>query len=484
MAENISSIATQKGGTANLNYTDEIYEIRLNDPKEGILIPANLISSLEISEDMFSLLPTFKLQIQDKGSFFTGFNVKNGDRIFIKITPNIEIEGKEPKPYIEGEYCIQSINCLPELASGTYNYTFIGIYNAQTYLNQVTTYPKTTELSLITRDEKTSGEAIHEVLDDTPLKYVEVCSPADASLWINCNDTRAQFIEKIVEHAWIEEDDAPILYTDGYGQTYYTSVKTLAKQKSLCKFEHIKYYYEKIKPEGRDELTMIYGDCDFLHAAGPILNQGGYKIKEAYYTPYNYTKLFDDDITYADLNFTDMITDILLSTGDLDVTDLVIGQLIDKITLGKYRTIEYSQDEPYLATRSNKAAGQIENISKYIDCGMHFQDYHSHYDLAPPHNEMIRRSFFQNFVNLLVDVHRLPEEFRNNKCRPTLSDKVYIDFSNADGIDKIHSGNYIICGIKHCFSANNSYTMQVKCVTDGTFGKGALEEELERNKKK
>lgn len=478
--ENIASVATQNGGTAKYNYTDEIYSIRINDKKEGILIPANVITSLEIEETMFSLLPTFKLKIDDKGSFFTGFNIKNGDVLYITITPNIDPNKDEPKPYIEGEYCVQSIDCLPDLASGYYSYTIIGIYNAQNYLNQIATYPKSTLVSLVTRDEKTSDAAIHEVLDETPLKLITECSFADSSLWVNCNLTRAQFIEKIVDHAWVSEDDAPLLYTDKFGQTFYTSIKTLSEQKPLAKFKHIKYYYEHGSED--PQKPMLYGDVDFLNAAGPILNQGGYKVKETYYTPYNWTDLTDKDIEFADINFTDMITDILLSTQDLSVSDILIGELLDNITKGKYRIINYQHDEPYLATRSNKAASQIENVSKNVNCGMHFKDYHSHYDLAPAHNEMIRRGFFQNFVNLFVDVHRQPKTFMENICRPTIADKIHIDFSNEDGMDKIHSGNYIICGIKHCFMANHSYTMQVKAVTDGTFGKGAFEEELEKSK--
>ncbi len=484
MADNILSNATSQGGTAKYNYTDEIYNIRINDPKEGIVIPANMINSLEIDENMFSLLPTFKLVIEDKGSFFSGINIKNGDRIYFTITPNIEVDGKEPKPYIKGEYCVQSISCLPDLASGTYSYVIVGIYNAQSYLNQVDTYPKTTEMSILMRDDKKSDDAIREVLDDTILKLNVQCDTDDKSLWINCNDTRAQFVEKIVEHAWVGEDDAPILYTDCFGQTFYTSVKTLAAKKKIVKFENIKYYYDNLKYSGENEITMLFGDCDFLHAAGPILNQGGYKIKEAYYTPYNWTDLFEKDIEFADISFTDLLKDILASAGsDLSIIDIAIGQLIDSITKGKYRISTYSQNEPYIASRSNKASSQLNALTRFEDCGMYFKDFHSHYDLAPKHNEMIRRSFFQNFINMVVDVHRLPEEFMKAICRPVLGDKVYVDFSNSDGIDKIHSGNYIICGIKHCFKAGHAYTMQVKCVTDGTFGKGALEEDIERAKK-
>ena len=484
MGESILSKATQHGGVAQYNYVDEIYNIRINDPKEGVVIPANIIVSLEIDENMFSLLPTFKLKIEDKGSFFSGINLKNGDRIYFVITPNITLEGEEPNPYINGEYCVQSIDCIADLAKGVYNYTITGIFNAQSYLNQVTTYPKTTMLSIITRDDMKSGDAIRQVLDDTTLKLNVECDTDDKSLWINCNDTRAQFIEKIVEHAWIDVDDAPLIYTDLFGQAHYTSVKTLAAKKKLVKFENIKYNNDHLRLEGGNEVVMLFGDCDFLNAAGPILNQGGYKIKEAYYTPYNFTEIWDEDIPPADVSFVNMVKDILIaSSGDISMMDIMIGQLIDAITKSKYRIATYSQNDPYIASRSNKASSQIENTSKFIDCGMHFKDYHTHYDIAPAHNEMIRRSFFQNFINMTVDVHRLPDEFKKSICRPVLGDKVYVDFSTSDGIDKIHSGNYIICGIKHCFRFGHAYTMEMKCVTDGTFGKGAFEEELDKAKK-
>lgn len=476
MGLNITSIATQQGGLANYNYADEIYEIRLNDPKEGLVIPAACIESLEIDENMFSLLPTFKLHIIDKGAYFTGFNVKIGDSIFFKITPNITDESEEPTPYINAEYCIQSINCLPDVANGIYDYTFVGIYNAQSYLNEIFTYPKTTETSFIQRDNKTSDEAIREVLDDTTLKLVTHCEPTDNSLWINCNDTRSKFVDKIIDHAWIDINDAPLLYTDLNGQTHYTSIKTLSEQKKLANFENSKYYVDKLNPDVSTDLTMLYGDVNFLNAGGPILNQGGYTIKESYYTPYNLPGIVDTDIELADINFSDMIEDLLVTVDDVSTSDLVTSQLMDGLTKGKYRIATYSQDEPYLASRSNKTPSQMNKITNNLYAGIHFKDYHNHYDLAPKHNEMIRRSFFQNFANMLVDVHRLPNEFRNNICRPVLGDKIYVDFSNSEGIDKIHSGNYIICGIKHCFNKYNAYTMQMKVVTDGTFGKGSLEQ--------
>jgi hypothetical protein len=182
------------------------------------------------------------------------------------------------------------------------------------------------------------------------------------------------------------------------------------------------------------------------------------------------------DITPKDIDIYELLKD-LLAQGNLDPMSMADAQLADKKTLGKFREAVYQQDDPYIASRSNKAASQMDRLTRNIDAGMYFKEFHDHYDVAPVHNEMIRRSFFQNFINMTVDVHRMPKEYQTAQCRPALGDKVNIDFSNADTVDKIHSGNYIVAGITHHFKAFQSYTLEVKCVTDGTFGKGLLEEE-------
>lgn len=475
MQDSISQKLITPGGDASYNYTDEIYNIRLKDPKTGILIPTSIIRELYIDENMFSLLSTFKLVIEDKGAFFSGINLKNGEKIYFQITPNITVVGEEPKPYIDAEYCIQSITCLPDIGTNNYVYTIVGIYNSQNYLNEIATYPKHNKLAAFNSTRYTSTEAIKEVISDTNLKFINHIKSNDKSLWINGQNNRAQFIDKIVNHAWIEEGDSPLIYSDLNGNAHYTSIKTLCKNKYMVKFEHIKYHYDRNKSDIQDELTMLYGDVDFLNASGPILNQGGYTISEIYYTPYNKTKLKEKDIAVTDTNFAKQMANLLLSSKDISVTDLVTAKMLANRTSGKCRKITYKNNDTYLSMENNKDSSQLNRITKNVNAGMHFQDFHDYYDIAPAHNEMVRRSFFQNFVNMLVDVHRLPDDFRNDKCRPKLGNKIYIDFSNIDSIDKIHSGNYIICGIKHCFKMGHSYTMQMYCVTDGTFGKGVLE---------
>ena len=481
----ISNETTLLGNTKTYDNSYESYIIRINDPKEGRLISSQGIKEIVIEENIFSLLPTIRIEIEDQGSYFSGYNLKNGDRIYFIVTPIVANEGEDPTPYIDSVYTIQNVSCIPTIEGSNYQYVIIGIYDAQSYLNEIATYPKTTPDSLLFQNTKRSDEAIQEVLDDTTLKLTKKIDGSDKGLWLNCRKTRAQFIEKIVEHAWIDEDDAPILYTNLNGETIYTSIKTIAQQKKLCTFTNVKNYIESLQGSStqKEDLEYPFTSVQFLHAAGPILNQGGYKVRANYYTPYNALSLYDLDITPKDIDVVELLKD-LASQGNLDPMGIVDAQIADKKTLGKFREAVYQQDDPYIASRSNKAASQLDRLTKNIDAGVYFKEYHDHYDIAPVHNEMIRRSFFQNFINMTVDVHRLPKEYQTAKCRPVLGDKINMDFSTADAVDKIHTGNYIIAGISHHFKAFQSYTMEVKCVTDGTYGMGILEEQEEKAKKK
>lgn len=472
----ISNNSTQLGSVKTYDNSYESYIIRLNDPKDGKILSSQGIKEIAITENIFSLLPTIRIEVEDQGSYFAAYNIKNGDKIYFIVTPNVANEGEDPKPYIDSVFAVQNISCVPDGIN--YQYVIIGIYDAQTYLNEVATYPKTTVESILMSNTKRSDEAIQEVLDDTSLKLSIKISPSDKGLWLNCRNTRAQFVDKIIEHAWIDTDDAPVIYTDVNGGSVYTSVKTMASQKKLCMFTNVKNYIDNLRGDAteKEDMEFPFTSVEFLHAAGPILNQGGYKVRANYYTPYNALSLYDLDITPKDIDIYELLKD-LLAQGNLDPMSMADAQLADKKTLGKFREAVYQQDDPYIASRSNKAASQIDRLTRNIDAGMYFKEFHDHYDVAPVHNEMIRRSFFQNFINMTVDVHRMPKEYQTAQCRPGLGDKVNIDFSNADTVDKIHSGNYIVAGITHHFKAFQSYTLEVKCVTDGTFGKGLLEEE-------
>ena len=163
----ISNNSTQLGGVKTYDNSYESYIIRLNDPKDGKILSSQGIKEITISENIFSLLPTIRIEVEDQGSYFAAYNIKNGDKIYFIVTPNVANEGEDPKPYIDSVFAVQNISCFPDGIN--YQYVIIGIYDAQTYLNEVASYPKTTIDSIIMANTKRSDEAIQEVIDDTTL---------------------------------------------------------------------------------------------------------------------------------------------------------------------------------------------------------------------------------------------------------------------------------------------------------------------------
>jgi hypothetical protein len=250
----ISNNSTQLGSVKTYDNSYESYIIRLNDPKDGKILSSQGIKEIAITENIFSLLPTIRIEVEDQGSYFAAYNIKNGDKIYFIVTPNVANEGEDPKPYIDSVFAVQNISCVPDGIN--YQYVIIGIYDAQTYLNEVATYPKTTVESILMSNTKRSDEAIQEVLDDTTLKLSIKISPSDKGLWLNCRNTRAQFVDKIIEHAWIDTDDAPVIYTDVNGGSVYTSVKTMASQKKLCMFTNVKNYIDNLRGDATEKEDM------------------------------------------------------------------------------------------------------------------------------------------------------------------------------------------------------------------------------------
>ena len=82
----IASKTTELGTKKTYDNGDESYIIRLNDPKEGKIIEAGSITNITINENLFSLLPTLTIEVEDQGAFFEGYNLKNGDVLYFTIT--------------------------------------------------------------------------------------------------------------------------------------------------------------------------------------------------------------------------------------------------------------------------------------------------------------------------------------------------------------------------------------------------------------
>lgn len=434
------------------------------DPTKGITIENESIECIDISENLFTMLPTINMVVNDSGRMFFRYNFRIGNTLNVRMKPasTTKDDGdKTPAPYIDTMFTIQAITDIPDNRNNIYIHRVTGVYAAVSYLNSIVQYPKDLSIFEVWPMQKTSAEAIATVLAETGLGFVADVSPNDYSFWLNANETAANFCERIVQHAWIDYGDAPILFTDANGIAHLSSIKTICANKSRIEFADMQSSVDAETSEKTP--TIMISDAFCLNAGGPVSNAGAYKVQTSFYTPKNIWS------TQNIIEFPQEGQGLLGAAMGL-VSKFLGGGIKDRSEA--YRIKENQHNETFLAGITNKQTSEMNNVTISSNGGMHFDELHTHYEIAPAHNEMIRRSFFQNFVRIAIDTSRQGDLYENPAYRPTIGSVVKCDFSSSTRIDTIHSGEYAVAEIVHKYSKGEPYTQNITLVNDGYFDVG------------
>lgn len=453
------------GNNAGGRYVD--LQVWIGDPKDptkGITIENESIESIDIVENLFTTLPTINMVVNDSGRMFFRYNFRVGDTLNVRMKPSGTVAAdpdKETDAYLDTSFTVQAISDMPDNRNNLYIHRVSGVYAAVSYLNSIIPYPKELSIIEIWPMAKTSAEAIQTVVQETGLGFIADVKTDDYSFWLNANETAANFCERIIRHAWIADDDAPILFTDVNGIAHLSSIKTICANKTMIAFADKQASVDAETSEKTP--TIMIDDAFCLNAGGPVSNLGAYKVQTSFYTPRNLFAVQDP------FEFPQEGKGLLGAVAGV-VSKVLGGGLNDRSEA--YRIKEYQRNGTYLAGLSNKQTSELNNVTINADGGMHFDELHKHYEVAPAHNEMIRRSFFQNFVRIAIDTSRQGDLYENPAYRPTIGSTVKCDFSSSMKIDTIHSGEYAVAEIMHKYSKGEPYTQIVTLVNDGYFDAG------------
>lgn len=437
------------------------------EPTKGLTIPTESIDRFSVKENIFTMLPTLEMHIQDKDKFFRKHALCIGDMINIEMLPSPATkEGDEEDddldPFLMCSFVIQTISCVPDNENNTFTYVVLGIYAAQPLINEVSFYPTKGPLGLPSVYEKVESDKVIDIMaTEAGLGLVCDCEPDDKSYWLNANETRGAFIERIIDHAWVGEGNAPVIYTDVFGTLHYTSIKNLCENATGVTFADMASNASAGAP--KKSPTILFSQAKCLNAGGPILNRGGYTLKYSLMNPYNKHGIDEKEMPRWGVNGIAGVVNAGIGTDTHGTKDRSEG----------WREKSYSVDKTFIANVNNKQASEMDNVTIHQDGGMWFDELHTHYNIAPKHNEMVRRSFFTNFVNVAVDTSRQGSLYDKSAYRPELGDVVDVDFSSSvnNKIDSIHSGPYCVAEIVHKYMKKKPYTQSITFVNDGYFGK-------------
>lgn len=459
-----SSSAGQTSPSASVNNVIEVL-YGSDDPKKAYQIPNAKISKIEIKESFFIKLPTMKLLLNDTGTFFNDVGFQIGNIINIKITPVIKNLDSIPKPYINSKFVIQAINYYFEADKNNYIYEIIGMYAAEKYLNDICVWP-ITEIDALNLDKQyTSEQALNLICTRGGLKFVSELksAPDDNMAWLNSSLSYSEFVDKIVKHAWIADDDMPLMFVDKDGVAHYNSINNICDNSIKAVYIQNTLYDMKYRDKSKFQLKKLsgyrtYNSVEFKNM-GFIQNQGAYGIKTRIYNPYN----------AKELNLIEFTPFIPTNPAAVTLNDVCL------------REKEFHDNKKRIANISNKSPGQTDNF-RYSFAKMHFKQTHAHYDYAPQHNESIKRSFYQQFAFLTVDAVNQPDYEYEPQQKISLGDKITIRTDSVANQGSIQSGNFIVTSLLHTFFVNSNYTVIITGVNDGINGIGQLKKESALNK--
>lgn len=443
------------------NYTDLIVWIGDSaDYTKGLTIENETIDHIDIRENIFSKYPTISMTINDVGRFFFKWRLKIGDRLNVIMMPNKELvnsdEDEKLLPYVMSSFTIQSVLNVPDTKNKYYIHKIEGIGSSIRLINNIITYPQNTNLLSPLQLRKSSGDVIKEICEENGIGFSAEVKTFDDSLWISTKSSISDFFDRLLDHGWIEEGDAPILFSDASNILHLTSIKTICNNKAKVTLMDS---MERLKQDISPVTEILISNAMTVNIGGPVVNNGGYTTSTSFYTPRNNRSSQSlDEFPEHGMN--------LIS----NASSLFNEDIDDRSS--SYRTKDYSQLDTFLANVTNKQISEIHNVSKRASGGIHFDELHDHYEVAPNHNELIRRSFFQNFIRVTIDTSRQSSIFNESKYRPRIGTVVKCDFSEKNRIERIHSGEYVVAEIVHRYARSEPYTQSMTLVNDGYFDTG------------
>lgn len=399
-----------------VNLVDFYGKVSIN----GVEIATGNIKKLQIKEWIFDLVPSLELVIMDDGLFFDKFPLEEDAVISVELANDPVQEEPVSVNFLLQDYSVANTRAS-QINSSVISLT--GIMETIQLFNPL----KTKSYS-----DKSTSEIVESIANDIGLEPDIRVSTNDVMKWLQLDMTNAEMLRHVTDKSYKTDNDTNFCYSAIDKTMSYVSLNDVlsSEVKFRASFEPNKMYNvkqtnklnENEEEEESDEIPLYYNDYGFSSKAGTINKEYGYGM---------------------DLNYYDLSENV---------------------------TLKINSDNHPLTTNSFKLKSNVENLSKGIQKGIKSDNVHDNYFQAELQNEYLKRQFFTSY--LLLTVRPVP----NIK----LFDKVFVNLpqQDAEGINNVHSGEYIITNITHLASSDGTYSMTLVLSRNGMNAEESLEEDF------
>lgn len=439
----------------------------------GVEIPNTSVTNFILEEDLFSLLPAVSITVVDSGNFFDSGDMYLGQTVYIQFSPKrMFSQDSKITTYSSIRMKIVSIEANRANITGNTSYNVICIYDALGILSAVQPYPpKSIVQTTLNAPTESSVNAIKAQLNAGGIDAKADITTSDTMVWLNTRNKVYQAVNKILNHSWISNEDALLVYTSFVDDKSFnensnddvieeafsksaiiTSCETLAKKSSEATYIPAKR-------------TGEHANC-FRFAAAYVRNNAGVStIKNDAYKHISY--VYDP---LGALNFDNML--------DFEQADLAISNFTSlqqpRLIFGMLKR-EFDNDEVTMTNNTSKIDSLYNYNTQIVDGGMHFEHTHQHYDIAPAHNKAVLASFFNTTIDVTFDVNQQNAKTLQSNSLPYIGQKVTLDFGKSDTeLSENYSGDYIVAQLKYIINNNEPAKCVMTVVADGTYKKPTL----------
>lgn len=452
----------KNNGEAAIRHTIDIdlwYDVE--DPeKADEWVDMSIVNKITFDENMFSVLPTMVIELQDDGSYYNLKPMKIGRKIYCRIASAARTnDNKEVKPLIT-RMTIESVTQKVNQGSSASIMKIQCVYDAQGFINKVPIYPTPGAITIPVPEN--SNDAVTKVCSSVGLACDgELGDCLDYMNYVNGTLTAKKLVDKIVDHAWVGENDAPVFYVDLEGIAHFTSIKRMIDSnnkiralgqvlfnRQLQRIDIQEFYNTFLLPGAK----LIYQDIKQVNLGAKVNNIGGGMTKGAVYDPSILTtttlKASTDKTVQPDIN----------NTGITELPDT------------SYLSYEATADTVYLGNTSNREAAECRKLNGVRQYGIASTNVHPWYEAAGPNNYAVKMAFFQNFWKITLDINKQPKYFYENaSLMPRVGKVINIDFTNEDFDNQVYTGDYLITRVQHIWTKGNSYAIALTVCADGYY---------------
>lgn len=419
------------------------------------------VTRLSFDESMFSVLPSMTIDMVDDGTYYNLRPMRIGRKVYVRIQSKAKTDsGKDVEP-LRTRMCIVSIKHRIDQASGRSEMSIQCEYDCLALIDSIPTYPPP-GLSVTTVIPDDSSTTVTKVCAQVGLSCLsDLTGLTDTMTYVNGSLTAKKFLDKIVAHAWVGEDDAPVFYVDLEGNAHFTSIATMAKDPNKLDFigqakfnlqiqrtEHTELYDTFLLPTHK----LIYQDIQQVNLGSTLGNRGAGRTRAAMFDPTGTTSLALTGLS-SKASFPDVRNTSLTETADT-------GYVAYDATAGR----------DYLCVTPNVDSSRLEAHTVTEHAGIVSTSTHALYDAAYANNRSVKLSFFQDFWKVTMDMNKQPMYFyRLAGLFPRIGRVAHVDFTNEDFDNRVLTGDYLITRVQHVWVPGNTYSVGLTLVAGGDY---------------